>query len=142
VDIMTAIAAASQAVDLVKSLNELGKQYDQAEFKAKAAELLSNVADLKVTLVEANDAIRERDTEIERLKGAFQLKEKTIRIENAFLYEMDDKGRPFGPPFCPRCEQVDGFMIKVVKADGPMGNMACPRCNQKYFHVGTYRHAD
>jgi hypothetical protein len=139
-DIMTAIAAATNAVDLLKSLNQVDKEYDKAELKAKIAELLSNVADLKIALIEANDDLRASSDEIRRLQAGFALREDTIRYKE-FLYAKGTDGNPVGYPYCQRCEQVDGFMIKVVDREGQHGNMVCPRCKTTYVHVGVWRPA-
>src|SRR5436309_11652263 len=109
-DIMTAIAVASKSIEALKGLKDIDKALGEAELKARAAELLSNLADLKISLVEANDGMTARDKEIAALKKSFQLRLACVR-HNDFLYEKQaGDSKPVGQPFCPRCEQIDGTM--------------------------------
>jgi hypothetical protein len=41
-------------------------------------------------------------------------------------------------PYCTRCEQIDGVMIKVTYDEGMRGNAICPQCETKYRHVQVY----
>jgi hypothetical protein len=58
-DIMTAISAATKSLELVRK--DLNRQISEADLKARAAELLSSLADVKVALVEARDDIAAKD---------------------------------------------------------------------------------
>lgn len=68
-DIMTGLAAAAQAVDITKKLRDLSAELDTATYRAQIAELYSNLADVKIALSDAKEALHERDQEIRRLKG-------------------------------------------------------------------------
>jgi hypothetical protein len=46
-DIMTAIAAGTRALEALKAIQDLNKRYDEATWKAKTAELISDIADMK-----------------------------------------------------------------------------------------------
>jgi hypothetical protein len=67
-DIPLAIGLATKSLELVKALRDIDKELGEAELKAKAAELLSNLADVKIALVEAGDELRQRDAKIAQLK--------------------------------------------------------------------------
>ena len=134
---MTALTTATKSLELVKALRDVDRQIGEAELKAKAAELLSNLADVKVALVQARDDIESREKEMAKLKAAFQLREDCVRHEN-FLYDKKLDGSPRGQPYCPRCEQVDGLMIKLTYDEGMRGNAICPQCKTKYRHVQVF----
>jgi hypothetical protein len=136
-DFMTIITTATKSLEMVKALKDLDKQIGEAELKAKAAELLSNLADLKVALVEAKEEAGAKDGEINRLKKAFQLRTECVRHYN-FLYDKSVDGKPHGQPYCTRCEQIDGVMIKVTHDKGMRGNAICPQCKTRYRHVQVY----
>jgi predicted nucleic acid-binding Zn-ribbon protein len=136
-DFMIAIATATKALEAVKALREIDKQISEAELKARAADLMSNLADVKMALVEARDEIGSKEKEISHLKAAFQLKEDCVRHEN-FLYAKDVQARPSGHPYCSRCEQIDGVMIKLTYEEGQRGNAVCPQCKTKYKHVQVF----
>ena len=67
-DIMTAIAAGTRALEVLKAVQELNKSYDEATWKAKTAELISDIADMKVALVEAHERIGDCKTKTRRYK--------------------------------------------------------------------------
>jgi hypothetical protein len=52
--LLGAIAAATKAYEGVKLLRDLEKNFDEASFKLRIAEITSNLADLKMALSEAN----------------------------------------------------------------------------------------
>jgi hypothetical protein len=124
--LMLALTAATKSIELLRAMKDLDKQYSQAELKAKAAELLSNLADVKVALVDAPDQIAEKEREIVKLRSAFQLRQET----DNFSFDKDEQGRPIGWPYCYRCEQIDGVMIKVHQGGGR--DMVCPQCKRTY----------
>jgi hypothetical protein len=138
-DLIVALAAATKSLELAKAIMDADKHYSQAELKAKAADLLSNLADVKVALVNAHDQIAEKDKEIARLKSAFQLREETVRVEN-FLYDKDDQGRPVGLPYCYRCEQVDGIMIKASRVNRGYTTAMCPQCKTAFEQAQIFSH--
>jgi hypothetical protein len=136
-DIIGALGLATKSLELAKAIKDIDKKLGEAELKAKAAELLSNLADVKVALVETRDELEQKDREIARLKAAFQLKAEGVRRTN-FLYDKAPDGQPKGQPYCPRCEQIDGVMIKLTYDEGMRGNAICPHCKSKYRHVQVF----
>ena len=67
-EIVTGLAAANQAVGLVKELQEIDRSVDEAGFKLKLADLTQLLADAKIALSEANLALNEKDTKIKQLQ--------------------------------------------------------------------------
>ena len=47
-DLMTGIAAATKALEALKAIREIDKSLDAATWKAKVAELMGSVADMKL----------------------------------------------------------------------------------------------
>ena len=68
-DIMGALAVAGQTVKLAKDLRDLERDLDSASYKARMAELYGNLADIKMALTDAKEALHEKDGEIKRLKS-------------------------------------------------------------------------
>jgi hypothetical protein len=112
-DIVTGIATASKCLELVKAIRDVDKQLGEADLKARAAELLTNIADLKVALVEAQEFISEQSTEIKRLKDAFEFRGQLVEV-GSFKYEKGLDGKPQGTAFCPRCEAKDGRYYRMT----------------------------
>lgn len=132
-DIVTGIAALTQALDIAKKLREFGQTFDEAEFKLKIAELYSALADAKMSLADSKQQLEEKDAEIDRLKRTFQNRADCIII-NDLKYEKGQDGRPTGRPYCPRCDEVDGRLIKLrQKYEPDRGNVQyCPECERPY----------
>lgn len=143
-DLMTAIAAATKSLEALKSVREISKDFDAAAFKAKIAELMSDVADMKIALIEVKDELAAKDKEIDRLKAAFSRRETETVEVYGFRYEKSGHGEPMGAPFCPRCETVSGVLMHLAdvrKKD--MGSiMTCPNCKAEYGRVSCYTYPD
>ena len=141
-DFIGTIAIATKAIEGLKLLRGLEKTFGEASFKMQIADITSNFSDLKTALVDAKSEAAEKDAEISRLKSEFAFRaEKTIR-KRGFAYEQDSKGGPQGMPFCPRCETVDGRLIRIVEAPskhkGGGRTVLCPQCKADYETDITY----
>jgi hypothetical protein len=66
-DIMSAIAAGTKALEALKAIQDINKQYDAATWKGKVAELMSDIADMKLALIDANENTRQLEKEKEEL---------------------------------------------------------------------------
>ncbi len=134
-DIPGAVATLATAVGVVKDLREIDSGLDKAEMKARLAEVISSLADVKMALVEVQEDARAKDTEIGRLKASFAIKAETIKFEGFSMLTFED-GTPRGMPFCPRCETMDGTLIHLVAARG--NDCQCPQCKAMYTGVPRY----
>jgi hypothetical protein len=141
-DWAVALTSASQALGLVKTLVEVDRSVDHATFKMKIADLSSNVADLKLALIEAQSEATEKDETIARLKKAFEFREdQTVTVRGMRYEKAPDGSGPVGMPFCDRCERVDGRLIRIVGTRQKDGYKAiCPQCKADYGleHGYTY----
>ena len=66
-DIMGALAVASQSIKLAKDLRDLERDLDSASYKTKMAELYGNLADIKIALSDAKEALHEKDVQLKNL---------------------------------------------------------------------------
>jgi rubrerythrin len=89
-----------------------------------------------MALIEANQELAARDTEIDRLKRAFAFRSETIEKHN-MLYEKY-KDRAVGMPFCPRCLEVDGRYIKLTFLQKEGKPTRCPQCKSDYERQTEY----
>lgn len=71
-DIMGALATASQAIKVAKDLRDIERDLDSASYKAKMAELYGNLADIKMALSDAKEALHEKDGQIRALKDQIE----------------------------------------------------------------------
>jgi hypothetical protein len=136
-DPMTTLATLGKSLEVLKTMRDIDKNFDAATYKAKIAELMSDIADAKIALIDAKDQIDALKKSEATLKVAFQRREDCVR-DNDFLFERDDIGNPKGMPFCSRCEQADGFLMKLANDAGARDNAFCPRCTTKYYNINYY----
>ncbi|MEK1890739.1 MAG: hypothetical protein AAAB35_24885 [Phyllobacterium sp.] len=138
-DIAAALSILGQAIGIAKDIKEIDTSFDTAAMKANAADLYGKLADVKMTLTDARDELRDKDSEIERLKSAFAYK-GTLVEERGYKYEPKADGNPRGKPFCPRCEQNLGKYYRLVGSSrtGGRGDSVCPECKTEYPRVPEY----
>lgn len=143
-DIMTALSATSKAIDFARLLQSIDKELSVAEMKAKTAELLATLADVKLALVETRETLASKDNEIAELRKAFAFREENTVVVSGERFEKDSKGGPQGMPFCNRCEVVDGRFIRLAETHGKNGYIAmCPQCKADYGRShGGYTYED
>jgi hypothetical protein len=129
-DIMSAIAAGTKALEALKAVQDINKQYDAATWKAKVAELMSDIADMKVTLIDASDQIRQLESEKKELTAKVSFKAEKTKYENGLLYEVFEDGTIAEFPFCQNC-MTNGKYVRIVRA--PIGGGShCPGCKAHY----------
>lgn len=63
-DIIGGLAAANQAISLVKEIREIDRSVNEAEFKSKIADLSLALADARIALSEAKLAVQEKEVAI------------------------------------------------------------------------------
>jgi septal ring factor EnvC (AmiA/AmiB activator) len=141
VDWAMAISALSNSVKLVNDLRGIQKEFDQAEFKLKVAELNSSLADLKLTLADAKAEVADKDAEIERLQALLKKRSDTIEFAG-FRYQKGDDGSPVGPPFCPVCEQKSGLLMLTVRTRKPGLPNECPNCKASYDNIRNFKYPE
>ena len=135
VDIMTALATASQAIKLANELRGIDKAMDAAEFKLKIADLTMALSDIKLALTDARDEIHAKNEEIKILESTLARTAEMVE-ENGYKYLKTSVGKPRGHAFCPVCEQKDGYLFNL--ASGPGRNEFCPHCKSVFGHVAVY----
>lgn len=131
-DIFAAITATTQAIEIAKGLRQVEKAYDEAALKIKISDLVDSLVDVKSALQDARDEKAALEGEIARLNETLKRRDDTV-VAHGFRYTADpgDKSKPVGPPFCPRCDEVDKRLILCVKNPKDRG-VICPQCKAEY----------
>jgi len=65
-DVMATISALSSGLDILKTLKDIDLEFDRAKYKAQVAELMSTLAEAKISLLDAKEQIQSRDIELTR----------------------------------------------------------------------------
>ena len=115
------------ATDIAKLFRESGLTLEKAEAKMKLAELISALADAKITASQVKQELCEKDQEISRLNERLRVKE-ALTWESPYYWSEGERGRD--GPFCQHCYDGDG---KLVRLQGyGRGNWECKVCKNNY----------
>jgi hypothetical protein len=130
VDIVAGLAAAGQALKIVKELNEVDRQLDQATLKLRIAELSGSLATAQIALADAQQALRGKDDEIATLRRNFQDARELVEYDG-FWFRSGADGKPRGRPYCPKCYRrgVLSLTVFTLKEGRPYD---CPECGGSY----------
>jgi hypothetical protein len=132
-DIPLALTMLSKSLEVLKAIRDIDKDFDEASYKAKIAELMNSVADAKIALIDAREELAAREKEIARLKDGLKFREDHTIIVQGRRYEKASNGQPIGMPFCDRCDTVDGLLIRIAETLSKDGYVAiCPQCKANY----------
>jgi hypothetical protein len=93
VDFVSALATAAQAIKLTQDLRGIQKEFDEAEWKLKVAELNGTLADLKSTLVDAKEEMAGKDDELKLLGDNFLVLKETVEYRG-YRYDKTAAGGP------------------------------------------------
>lgn len=132
-----ALQAGAAALNLLKDLNEVNKEYDKATLKLKIAEVSSSLMKLQVALGEAQSELGKRDAEIARLSASFKDKSELVD-HDGFLYRKGADGKPRGRAYCPRCMSKGLPMMTVATVKAPGHPYECPECKSDYFGISAF----
>lgn len=135
-DIGAGLSAASSAISIAKTLNDLDRNYDVAQFKIRITELLEALSETKLALLSAREMVAEQEAEIKQLRQSKSNREDLI-ADGAYKYLPDDSGNKTGFPVCPKCDQVDGRIIQLVQ-NAKIDAAKCPACKGEYQPVTCY----
>jgi hypothetical protein len=137
-EITAALGGLKAATELARAFGAAKGAIDVAEYKLKAADLMSSLADARIALVEAQEKSDQLDAEIKMLRDALDAKEQLIRAGDGY-YALDDNGEPTGGAFCLRCWEVDHKQYHLIyprRTDEPT---ICQACKSKYAYFRTSR---
>lgn len=129
-DLILALTATSQAIDIVKKIRDVDKGLEKAELKARMAEIYEKLADVKMSLTDARVEISTLEATIETLKEGIRFRQELVEIDG-FKYAKDEDGNPTGAPFCPACDARGGTLVRI-HFPPTIHDRACPLCKFKY----------
>lgn len=127
--IAAALSSLKTAIDIANLLRSSDTSLEAAEMKLRLADLLGNLADVKMTVIDLQDLLREQDGRIAELNEALETKGDVVLRGEAYF--LEGKTGADAGPYCVRCWQVDHKLRRVVKsAIGTSAN--CPACGATY----------
>jgi hypothetical protein len=137
-EISAAIGGLKAATEIAKVIVSAKGAMDVAEFRLKAADLMTSLAEARVSLVDAQDRAEGLQDEISRLKEALEAKQTLVKVKDGY-YAVDENGNPVGEAFCLRCWEVDHnqrHLTYPLFTDKPT---VCAACMTEYTQHNTQR---
>ncbi len=129
-DLMTGLAAASQALGIAKQIRDIDVSFDKADFKLKIADITERLSDVKLALLEAKSELDDKNGEIARLKTALQFRAEAVTEHDGLNYWKRNDGTVDAIAFCPKCFNR-GTHIKPIRQEN--ANFAvCSECGNEY----------
>jgi hypothetical protein len=114
---MGIIEALKRLAALTKAINNIEVQQQVIELQVQIMDMLEENRRLKEDLAELRASERQR---------------KNLTVED-MTYWTNEDGKTDGP-FCTRCYDVDGKLVRMRKHDSVAGSgMTCPQCRRDVY---------
>lgn len=134
------ISALSTAIGIVKTLRDIDRGVQEADYKLKIASATEALADAKMALVEAQDEIKNKEAELERLRSSLRFRAEETIESGGFTYRKVD-GKPVGRAYCPVCLDEGRFQTVHLIFTKNGDSVQCPRCKAE-FGPRVYQYKD
>lgn len=131
VAITGALSAIKTATEVAKTLREIDKSVQTADLKLKIADLTDALANAKLSLVEVQEALSQKDKEIERLALALRRQSEVVRYLDAY-YEKNSDGKAVGDPYCSHCFELKHTLVHINQNPKDRGQSVCPSCKSVF----------
>jgi rubrerythrin len=139
VEFTSAIGGLKTAVELVRGVAAADRALNEADLKLKLLGAVNEMVTAQMALVDARQAVEERDAEVERLKEALAIKGNVVLVNSAYYLVDEVTGRGAGHWFCMRCYEVENRLRHLAYGRTMMGDpVTCPSCSAKYVYAGVY----
>ena len=113
-DLVGGLAAATEALKLVKELREVDKQLSEAELKLRLVDLADRLVDAKQALSDAKEEKTRLLEQIEKLKSKAK-RERNLRDRDGLLFELDKQGNEVGEPYCNHCYVKEEKLFRLQR---------------------------
>jgi hypothetical protein len=135
-DVATGIAAVTGGIEAVKGLLAVKQLSDSAEIKLRLSEVIDSLLSAKVSLYEAQDALRAKDLEVGQLREALQMRER-VTLRHSAYYATDADGNPHGHPYCMKCWEGANRLHHLALPSNYQKPSACNHCKSNYDFYTT-----
>jgi hypothetical protein len=117
------------ATGIAKFFRDSDINLQKAESKAKIADLISAMADVKIQTADLQEVLLEKDKHIRELKTKLSIKDN-LRFERPYYWlAREDKSKD--GPYCPHCKDKDDKLIRLQSSEP--GNWYCSVCSNVYY---------
>jgi molybdenum cofactor biosynthesis enzyme MoaA len=128
VDLAAGLASVSQAISIARTIRDVERSFDAVALKTQIVDLMDKLQDVRSALQDARDELEAKESEISQIRQTLERRHETVEQEGyRYTSDPDDPAKPVGPPFCARCEAVDGRLILCTQSERGM-RATCPQC--------------
>ena len=118
---------------ILDSINTL----DKSELRVRIVGLSDSLIEAKMSLMQLQKHIEQRDHRIQELEDAMTFKEKLVR--KGELYFANTDGTIEDDPYCPHCWEKDHFAIHLTMPQPMVAVYRCSECKNIYHASCTKR---
>jgi len=129
-ELIAAMAGITNAINLVKTMRQIEKDYDASTLKIQLADLSNALADAKMTLTEISLENYSLKNENERLKKSQSETQNLVEYDGFLFLKKEDGSLPKFP-ICPCCYEKEKYFTQLVP-DGYAAKGKCPRCSENF----------
>ena len=131
VTIVEGLTAVTTALNVVKTLRDIDRGVQEADFKLQIATVTELLADAKLALVDAQDEIKSKDAELERLRSSLRFRAEETIEAGGFTYRKVD-GKPVGRAYCSVCLDEGRFHTVHSILTKAGHSVQCPKCKAEF----------
>jgi hypothetical protein len=132
VTIVEGLTAVTTGLNVVKTLRDIDRSVQEADFKLQIATVTTSLADAKLALVEAQEEIKSKDAELEKLRSSVRFRAEETIESNGFVFRKVD-GKPVGRAHCPVCLDEGRFLnLNSLDKKGGGHSYQCPKCKADF----------
>jgi hypothetical protein len=128
-DIPNILLTINATLDLVRTLKNIDRSVNEAEFKMAIVDALEKLVEAKSGVVQQAEEIARLEGEVKRLNDAFAFRGALV-THQGFKYDAVD-GEPSGRPYCPACEINHQKFFRIVQ-NISVNDRKCPNCKFAY----------
>ena len=137
--ISAALSSIKIATDIAKMIRESSTSLEKAELNLKTAELISSLADTKIQLADIKQVLLDRDEKIISLEGAMRARESLV-YDQPYYWQVS--GETKTGPYCQKCYDVDGKLVRLQGSTSTRGWWQCQGCSNvvydKSYNTSSY----
>jgi hypothetical protein len=140
-DILGALTAIQQTINITKDLRNIDEKIDAAIWKLRLSDVIDKLVDTKDALIDA------REREIELSKTIASLEQKLsdrgrFEDQDGLLFSLDDKLQRVGEPYCNQCYVKEDKLYRLKSGSYMAGSHRCSNCSVVFGRASGSDHDD
>lgn len=135
--ISTALSTIGSAIDIGKTLRQVDRSLDTAEYKLRVSELLVALSEAKSAIADIKSELIETRAQIAELEEKLRFRESLV-LENGLYYSRGSGGERNPDPYCSRCwdAQHKPIHVTLLSRDTRQTVYSCPECKNDVVMEG------